>query len=85
MGKRLPDEVIQRICLRIEAHEPPVAIAKAVGVANQTVYRIIDNLIIWGTPYAPPTVHLGRPRTLTAAQELVMYGIMMLSLLLTLA
>jgi transposase len=71
MGRRLPDEVVHRIKLRIDAGEKVTAIAKAVKVSRKTIYKLRLNLDIWGEPYAPPTVVLGRPRTLLPYQELV--------------
>jgi transposase len=74
MGRRLPDEVVHRIRLRIDASEEVTAIAKAVKVSRKTIYKLRLNLDIWGEPYAPPTVVLGRPRTLLPYQELVIYS-----------
>jgi transposase len=71
MGRRLPDEVVHRIKLRIEAGETVPAIARAVKVGKKTIYKLRLNLDIWGEPYAPPTVVLGRPRALLPYQELV--------------
>jgi hypothetical protein len=74
IGRRLPDEVIHRIRLRIDANEDVAAIAEAVKVSKKTIYKLQLNLDIWGEPYAPPTVAIGRPRTLLTYQELVMYN-----------
>jgi transposase len=74
MGRRLPDEVVHRIRLRIDAGEEVTAIAKAVKVSRKTIYKLRLNLDIWGEPYAPPTVVLGRPRILLPYQELVIYS-----------
>jgi hypothetical protein len=64
MGRRLPDEVVHRIRLRIDANEEVADIAKAVKVFKKTIYKLRLNLDIWGELYAPPTVVLGRLRTL---------------------
>jgi hypothetical protein len=40
MGRRLPDEVVYRIRVRIEAGEGVLAIAKAIEVARRTVYGV---------------------------------------------
>ena len=64
MGRRLPDEVVHRIRIRIEAGKAVLAIAEAVKVAKKTIYKMQLNLDIWGEPYAPTTVVLGRPRAL---------------------
>ena len=83
MGRRLPDEVVHRIRIRIEAGEAVLAIAEAVKVAKKTIYKMRLNLDIWGEPYTPPTVVLGRPRALLPYQEMVIYYVMVLSFLLT--
>lgn len=70
MGRRLPDEVVYRIRVRIEAGERVPAIAKAIQVAHRTVYKIQVNLDLYGEPYAPASVVQGRPRLLLAYQEL---------------
>jgi transposase len=71
MGRRLPDEAVHRIIVRLNNNEPVPAIASAVKVSKQTVYNIQLNIDLWGTPYAPPTVKQGRPRLLLPDQELV--------------
>jgi len=71
MGRRLPDEVVYRIRVRIEAGEGVPAIAKAIEVARRTVYKIRVSLDLYGEPYAPTRVVQGRPRLLLAYQELV--------------
>jgi len=83
MGRRLPDEVVHRIRFRIEANENVATIAAAVKVAKKTIYKMRLNLDIWGEPYAPPTVVLGRPRAPLPYQEIVIYYVMVLSFLLT--
>jgi hypothetical protein len=83
MGRRLPDEVVHRIRLRIEANEDVATIAAAVKVAKKTIYKMRLNLDIWGEPYAPPTVVLGRPRAPLPYQEIVIYYVMVLGFLLT--
>ena len=83
MGRRLPDEVVHRIRICIEAGEAVPVIAEAVKVSKNTIYKMRLNLDIWGEPYAPPTVVLGRLRALLPYQEIVIYNVMVLSLLLT--
>ena len=56
MGRRLPDEVVHRIRICIEAGEAVPAIAEAVKVVKNTIYKMRLNLDIWGELYAPPTV-----------------------------
>ena len=72
MVGRLPDDVVNRIVVRLENNEEVPAIQKATKVAYSTIYRIRLNLDLWGAPYPPPTVILGRPRGLLPYQEEVM-------------
>ena len=83
MGRRLLDEVVYRIRICIKASKAVLAIAEAVKVGKKTIYKIRLNLDIWGEPYAPSTVVLGRPRALLPYQEMVIYNVMVLSFLLT--
>jgi hypothetical protein len=69
MPRRLPDDVVHRILIRLSASEPVPSIAAAIGVAHETVYRMQRNVELWGVPYPPPTVKLGRPRLLLPYQE----------------
>ena len=46
MGRRLPDEVIHRIRLRIEANKNIAAIVEAVKVSKKTIYKLQLNLDI---------------------------------------
>ena len=46
MGRRLPDEVVYRIRLRVEANESVAAIAEAVKVSKKTIYKLQLNLDI---------------------------------------
>jgi len=46
MGRRLPDEVVHRIRIRVEAGEAVPAIAEAVKVAKKTIYKMQLNLDI---------------------------------------
>ena len=82
MGRRLPDEVVHGIRIRIEAGEAVPPILEAVKVAKKTIYKIRLHLDIWGEQYAPPTVVLRRPRALLPYQEIVTYNITVLSFLL---
>ena len=52
-------------------------------MAKKTIYKMQLNLDIWGEPYAPPTVVLGRPRALLPYQKTVIYNVIVLSFLLT--
>jgi len=71
MGRRLPDEVVHRIRIRLEAGKAVPAIAEAIKVGKKTIYKIRLNLNIWGKPYAPSTIVFGRPRALLPYQEMV--------------
>ena len=42
--QRLPDDIIHRILIRLSSSESCLHIARAVGVANKTVYRIERNI-----------------------------------------
>ena len=64
MVRRLADDVVNRILIRLSTSKPVPSIARAIGVAYETVYRIERNVELWGTPYPQPTVKLGRPRLL---------------------
>ena len=74
MPRRLPDDILHRIVIRLATAEPVASIAKAVGVARETVYRIERNIELWGVAYPPPTVKLGRSRLLLPYQEDVSVG-----------
>jgi hypothetical protein len=45
MGRRLPDEVVYRMGVRIEAGEGVPAIAKAIEVARRTVYGVASQML----------------------------------------
>ena len=74
MPRCLPDDIVHRILIRLSTSESVPSIAKAVGVAHETVYRIERNIKLWGVPYPPPTIKLGRPRLLLPHQEEVITG-----------
>ena len=61
MGRRLPIEVINQIKLRLDLDEYVPDIAVALGLSKTTVYKLQLNWDLWGQPYAPPSVKLGRP------------------------
>ena len=46
MGRRLPDEVVHRIRIRIEAGEAVPAIAEAVKVSKKVIYKMQLNFDI---------------------------------------
>ena len=69
MPRRLPDNIVHRILIRLATNKSILSIARHVGVSNETVYRMERNIDLWGVPYPPPTVKLGRPRSLLPYQE----------------
>ena len=64
MGRRLLDKVIYRIRVCIKASKAVLAIIKAIKVGKKMIYKMQLNLNIWGEPYTPFTVILGRLRAL---------------------
>ena len=44
MPRRLPDDVVHRILVRLSASEPIPSIATAIGVAKETVHRMECNI-----------------------------------------
>jgi len=56
----------------LECGESPVEIHKATKASISTIQRMHLNLDLFGQPYTPSTVVLGRPKALLPAQELVM-------------
>ena len=75
MVAKLPDDVIHRIKVRFECGEGIAQIHDAVKVPKRTLYRLHLNFELFGQLYPPPTMVLGRPRTLLPAQELVMIAV----------
>ena len=64
MGRRLPIEVINQIKLHLDLDEDVPNIIAALKVSKVTVYKLQLNWDLWGQPYAPPSVKLGRLSTL---------------------
>jgi len=60
MLARLPDDVIYRVQLRLECGESPADIYKATKVLISMIQRMRLNLNLFGQPYTPSTVVLGR-------------------------
>jgi hypothetical protein len=67
MPARLPDDVVFRVQLRIECGESSTVIYKATKVLMSTIQRMRLNLDLFGQPYTPSTVVLGRPKALLPA------------------
>ena len=64
MPAKLPDDVIYRIQLRLECEESPATIYEATKVSIRTIQRMQLNLDLFGQPYTPSTIVLGRPKAL---------------------
>jgi hypothetical protein len=75
MVAKLPDDVIHRIKVRLDCGESVAQIHDAVKVSRRSIERMRVNFDLFGQPYTPPSVVLGRPRSLLPAQELVIYDI----------
>jgi len=75
MVAKLPDDVIHRIKVRLDCGESIAQIRDATKVGKTTLYRLRLNFDLFGQPYTPQTVTLGRPRALLPAQELVIYTV----------
>jgi transposase len=84
MGRRLPIEVINQIKLRLDLDECVPDIAAALRLSKTTVYKLRLNWDLWGQPYAPPSVKLGRPSLLLEYQKQVSISGIVLRFLLTL-
>jgi hypothetical protein len=83
MGRRLLIEVINQIKLRLDLDEYVPNRAVALGLSKTTVYKLQLNWDLWGRPYAPPSVKLGRLGLLLEYQKQVSILGMVLSFLLT--
>ena len=71
MPARLPDDVVHRIKVRLDCGESVAQIHKAIKVSRRTIQRMRLNFDLFGQPYTPPSVVLGRPRALLTYQEQV--------------
>jgi hypothetical protein len=71
MGRQLPIEIINQIKLRLDLDEKITHIAAALKLSRTTIYKLQLNFDLWGQPYAPPSVKLGRPGSLLEYQKLV--------------
>jgi hypothetical protein len=67
MPTRLLDDVVYRVQLCIECRESSTVIYKATKVLMSTIQRMRLNLDLFGQPYTPSTVVLGRPKALLPA------------------
>ena len=64
MPGRLPDGLVNRIKIYLDLDRPIGEIVERTKVSRSTIFRIRLNLDVFGTPYPPRTVKLGRPRSL---------------------
>jgi transposase len=69
-GNQLPPHICQMMKALLDDGLSPARVCGRVGVSKKTVERIRLNYELFGAPYPPPAVALGRPRALTYAQEL---------------
>lgn len=69
---RLPDGVVNRVLQYLDANKPVNEIIERFKVSRATVFRIRLSYDVFGTPYPPKPVKLGRPKALLLAEELVM-------------
>ena len=71
-GKRVSPEKTARIRVYIEDTANPLtnaAIANLMGVSTWTIERLRLNFELYDASYPPTSVKLGRPTTLTEAQQ----------------
>jgi hypothetical protein len=71
MGRKLAADVLNRVIIHFEAGETVPEVHKATKVTKPCLYKLRLNIDLWGTPYPPPTVKLGRPKALLKEHELV--------------
>jgi hypothetical protein len=69
MGQKLNPILVNEIRHRLELNESLKSIARHTKVQRNTVRSIRLNYELFGGPYAPNTVKLGRRRNLTLEQE----------------
>ena len=72
MGRKLPLDILNRVIIHFEAGETVPMVHKATKVAKSCLYKLRLNIDLWGAPYPPPTVKLGRPKALLREHEIVM-------------
>ena len=65
MPPPLPDAQKNRVQLQLHNRVDVASIAKVEGVAKSSIYRIIDNLLTFGTHTAPPKAKKGRPSVMS--------------------
>lgn len=69
-GHRLPPHTVRSIVEHIAAGDNNTEVSRATGVTRDAIRKMRLSLEYWGTPYAPRTVRLGRPRSLAEAHRL---------------
>jgi hypothetical protein len=82
MGRRLSDDIANRVLVYFKASESIKSIQKATKVSKSYLHKLQLNFDLWGVIYPPPTVKLGRPRILEPDQELVMKNLFIKSYIL---
>ena len=66
---RLPDHILNQVLVRLALGEPVRTIHNALDVSRQTIYTIEKNVNLWGVPYPPATVRMGREMILAPYQR----------------
>jgi transposase len=68
-GQRLNPIIVNDVILRLGLNQGTRTIAKELKIARSTVQKIRFNVDLFSSAYAPPSIKLSRPRSLTTAQE----------------
>jgi len=72
MPSKLPNWKLHQIRIALEAEMPVAEIATKAQISKKAVYTFRTNLELFNELYPPQSImKMGRPRLLTAAQELV--------------
>ena len=65
----LPAALRSRILRLLQLNWRPDAIAAEVHCSVRTIYRMQENIFMFGSPFAPHRRQTGRPRDITKAAE----------------
>jgi transposase len=69
-GTRLPPSTIDELkALLFETDLPVATISERTNISKAAIYRLKKNLELYGQPYPPELITIGRPRLLNPAQE----------------
>jgi hypothetical protein len=71
MGHKLSADILNHVIIHFEAGYTVPEVHEATKVSKSCLYKLWLSIDLWGTPYPPPTVKLGRPKTLSKEHELV--------------